>query len=96
MLLGGNPGTKSLKENLEGYWQATGQSKYLPAIDGRILVTRKKSALLNTIFNLAAVLQWTTLGASWISGLARCTGMKNADLITYKGCVIRRIGYFHK
>ena len=45
-----NPGTKQLKDNLEKYWESTGKKKYLPAIDGRILLTRKKSALLNTIF----------------------------------------------
>src|SRR5690606_22336755 len=45
-----NPGTKALKDALENYWTSVGKQKYLPAIDGRILHTRKKSALLNTIF----------------------------------------------
>jgi hypothetical protein len=45
-----NAATKQLKDNLEKYWETTGKKKYLPAIDGRKLITRKKSALLNTIF----------------------------------------------
>ena len=45
-----NAATKQLKDNLENYWETKGRKKYLPAIDGRILITRKKSALLNTIF----------------------------------------------
>ena len=91
-----NPGTKSLKENLEGYWESTGQKKYLPAIDGRILMTRKKSALLNTIFqscggitmDYASLFMDKWLGEMYWDDLRR-------PYYLYKGCVVRRIGYFH-
>jgi hypothetical protein len=92
-----NPGTKSLKENLEGYWESTGQKKYLPAIDGRVLLTRKKSALLNTIFqscggitmDYASLFMDKWLGEMYWDDLRR-------PYYLYKGCVVRRIGYFHK
>lgn len=92
-----NPGTKSLKENLEGYWQATGQSKYLPAIDGRILVTRKKSALLNTIFQSCGGITMDYAGCFMDKWLGKMYwDEKRRPYYIYKGCVVRRIGYFHK
>ena len=45
-----NPATKQLKDNVTKFWETNGQKKWLPAIDGRRLSTRKKSALLNTLF----------------------------------------------
>ncbi len=91
-----NPGTKALKENLESYWETTGKKKYLPAIDGRILLTRKKSALLNTIFqscggitmDYASCFMDKWLGKTHWDDLRR-------PYYLYKGCVVRRIGYFH-
>jgi hypothetical protein len=92
-----NPGTKALKEALEKYWESSGQSKYLPAIDGRILLTRKKSALLNTIFqscggitmDYASCFMDRWLGEMYWDELRR-------PYYLYKGCIVRRIGYFHK
>lgn len=91
-----NPGTKALKENLEKYWTATGQSKYLPAIDGRILMTRKKSALLNTIFQSCGGITMDYAGCfmdRWL-GEMYWDDLRRPYYI-YKGCVVRRIGYFH-
>lgn len=91
-----NPGTKALKENLEKYWTSTGQSKYLPAIDGRILMTRKKSALLNTIFQSCGGITMDYAGCF----MDRWLGEMHWDELRrpyylYKGCIVRRIGYFH-
>ena len=91
-----NPGTAQLKKNLEAYWETTGKKKYLPAIDGRILMTRKKSALLNTIFqscggitmDYASIYMDKWLGKMYWDELRR-------PYYVYKGCIVRRIGYFH-
>lgn len=92
-----NPGTKSLKENLENYWETTGQKKYLPAIDGRILMTRKKSALLNTIFQSCGgiTMDYASLFMDKWLGKMYWDEMRRPYYV-YKGCIVRRIGYFHK
>lgn len=90
-----NPGTAKLKENLENYWEKKGQCKYLPAIDGRVLRTRKKSALLNTIFQSCGGISMDYACCfldKWLGGI-RWKDRKPYYL--YKGCVVRRIGYFH-
>lgn len=91
-----NPGTAELKTALETYWQTTGKSKYLPAIDGRVLLTRKKSALLNTIFQSCGGIAMDYACCfmdRWLGGI------KFDDLrrpyYLYKGAIVRRIGYFH-
>lgn len=91
-----NPGTAELKKNLEAYWEKTGQKKYLPAIDGRILLTRKKSALLNTIFQSCGGIAMDYACCfldSWLGGLH--WDELRRPYYKYKGYVVRRIGYFH-
>lgn len=91
-----NPGTKELKENLEGYWAGKGQEKYLPAIDGRILMTRKKSALLNTIFQSCGgiVMDYASLFMhKWLGKMY--WDEKRRPYYLYQGYIVRRIGYFH-
>lgn len=91
-----NPGTKELKENLEGYWAGKGQEKYLPAIDGRILLTRKKSALLNTIFQSCGgiVMDYASLFMhKWLGKMH--WDEKRRPYYLYQGYIVRRIGYFH-
>jgi DNA polymerase I-like protein with 3'-5' exonuclease and polymerase domains len=91
-----NPGTKELKDNLESFWNTKGQKKWLPAIDGRRLITRKKSALLNTIFqscggiamDYACCFMDKWLGPMYWDRYGR-------PFYKYKGCVVRRIGYYH-
>lgn len=91
-----NPGTKRLKDNLEEFWNTKGQKKWLPAIDGRRLMTRKKSALLNTIFqscggiamDYACCFMDKWLGPMYWDRYGR-------PFYKYKGCVVRRIGYYH-
>lgn len=90
-----NEGTKKLKDQLEKYWTSKGQSKHLPAIDGRMLCTRKKSALLNTIFQscggIAMDYACCFLDA-WLGGLK---WKDRKPYYLYKGYVVRRIGYVH-
>ena len=91
-----NWGTKELKDRLEGYWETTGQKKYLPAIDGRILHTRKKSALLNTIFQSCGgiVMDYACCFLdSWFGDIH--FDDKRRPYYLYKGAVIRRVAYVH-
>lgn len=92
-----NAGTKALKDNLEKFWESTGQKKWLPAIDGRRLVTRKKSALLNTIFQSCGGITMDYACCfldSWLGGIQFDDNWKPCYI--YKGYTVRRIGYFHK
>ena len=91
-----NSATKALKDNLEKYWETTGKKKYLPAIDGRKLITRKKSALLNTIFQSCGGIAMDYAGIfldKWLGGLK--FDEKRRPYYLYKGKIVRRIGYFH-
>lgn len=90
-----NEGTKKLKDKLEAYWQSVGKSKYLPAIDGRMLCTRKKSALLNTIFQSCGGIAMDYACCfldMWLGGIK---WKDRKPHYVYKGYVIRRIGYMH-
>lgn len=90
-----NPATKALKENLEKYWESAGRSKYLPAIDGRMLCTRKKSALLNTIFQSCGGIAMDyalCFMDIWLGGLK---WKDRKPYYEYKGFTVRRIGYWH-
>ena len=92
-----NPGTAALKKQVETYWETTGKKKYLPAIDGRILMTRKKSALLNTIFQSCGGITMDYAGLfmdKWLGEMH--WDEKRRPYYIYKGCIVRRIGYFHK
>lgn len=90
-----NEGTKKLKDQLEKFWAGKGKSKYLPAIDGRMLCTRKKSALLNTIFQSCGGIAMDYACCfldSWLGGLK---WKDRKPYYLYKGYVVRRIGYVH-
>lgn len=90
-----NPAIKSLRDNLEKHWKIAGKEKYLPSIDGRKLRTRKKSALLNTIFQSCGGIAMDYACCfldKWLGGI-RWKDRKPYYL--YKGYVVRRIGYFH-
>lgn len=91
-----NAATKQLKDNLEKYWETAGRKKYLPAIDGRKLITRKKSALLNTIFQSCGGIAMDYAGLyldKWLGGI-KFDSMRRPYYL-YKGKIVRRIGYFH-
>lgn len=91
-----NPGTAALKKALEAYWNSKGQKKYLPAIDGRILLTRKKSALLNTIFQSCGGIVMDYASCFMDSWLGKMYwDEKRRPYYLYKGKIVRRIGYMH-
>lgn len=91
-----NPGTKALKDAVEGYWETVGKKKYLPAIDGRKLMTRKKSALLNTIFQSCGgiIMDYACCFMDmWLGDIY--FDEKRRPYYLYKGEKVMRIGYFH-
>lgn len=90
-----NPATKSLKENLEKYWTTVGKQKYLPAIDGRMLCTRKKSALLNTIFQSCGGISMDYALCFMDVWLGPMKWRDRKPYYEYKGYIVRRIGYWH-
>lgn len=90
-----NSATKALKDNLEKYWETVGIKKYVPAIDGRILITRKKSALLNTIFQSCGGIAMDYACCfmdAWLGGLK---WKDRKPYYLYKGYEVRRVGYYH-
>lgn len=90
-----NPAIKGLRDNLEKYWESVGRGKYLPAIDGRMLCTRKKSALLNTIFQSCGGITMDYAGCFldvWLGGLQ---WKDRKPYYLYKGHTVRRIAYQH-
>lgn len=92
-----NIAIKTLKDNLEKFWETVGEKKWLPSIDGRRLITRKKSALLNTIFQSCGgiVMDYACCFLDmWLGGIKFDNEWK--PYYSYKGFVVRRIGYFHK
>ena len=90
-----NEGTKKLKDALEKYWKNIGKEKYLPAIDGRILCTRKKSALLNTIFQSCGGIVMDYAACFMDNWLGTLHWKDRKPYYLYKDCVVRRIGYTH-
>lgn len=91
-----NPATKKLKDALEVYWNGTGKKTFLPGIDGRYLMTRKKSALLNTIFQSCGGIVMDYAGCfmdTWLGKIYWDEMWRPYYL--YKGKIVRRIGYFH-
>lgn len=90
-----NAATKELRDNLENYWNKVGRKKYLPAIDGRQLCTRKKSALLNTIFQSCGGIAMDYALCKMDSWLGPMYWEDRKPYYLYKGYKVRRIGYFH-
>jgi hypothetical protein len=91
-----NAATAELKKNVEKFWETKGQKKWLPAIDGRRIMTRKKSALLNTIFQSCGgiIMDYACCFLDmWLGGIKFDKDFK--PYYNYKGCTVRRIGYFH-
>lgn len=91
-----NAATKKLKDNLEIYWEHSGKKKYLPGIDGRYLMTRKKSALLNTIFQSCGGIVMDYAGCymdAWLGKIYWDEMWRPYYLLD--GKIVRRIGYFH-
>lgn len=90
-----NWATKELKDNLEKYWKQVGKEKYLPAIDGRMLCTRKKSALLNTIFQSCGGIAMDYALCFMDHWLGKMYWEDRKPYYIYKGYKVRRICYQH-
>ena len=91
-----NKGLGLLKKNVESYFDTTGQKKYIPAIDGRIVSVRGKNVLLSCLgqgcgaiaMSYAACFMDTWLGEMLIDELGR-------PYYLYKGYKVRRISMVH-
>ena len=90
-----NDATRQLRDKLENYWTKVGRKKYLPAIDGRQLCTRKKSALLNTIFQSCGGIAMDYALCKMDNWLGEMYWEDRKPYYIYKGYKVRRIGYFH-
>jgi hypothetical protein len=91
-----NAATKQLRDDLEVYWGRAGRKKYLKAIDGRQLCTRKKSALLNTVFQSCGGIAMDYALCKMDQWLGKMYWEDRKPYYLYKGYKVRRIGYFHK
>jgi hypothetical protein len=91
-----NKGLGLLKKAVEGYYDTTGNKKYIPAIDGRIVSVRGKNVLLSCLgqgcgaiaMSYAGCLMDNWLGDFYLDELGR----PYYDVDGYK---IRRISFFH-
>ncbi len=79
------------------FWETKGGKKWLPGIDGRRLITRKKSALLNTLFQSCGAIAMDYACCyldSWLGGIKFDEDFKPYYLYKDK-YIVRRIGFFH-
>ena len=91
-----NKGLGLLKTNVEKYFDTTGQKKYIPAIDGRIVSVRGKNVLLSCLgqgcgaiaMSYAACFMDTWLGEMYIDELGR-------PYYLYDDLKVRRISMVH-
>lgn len=91
-----NKGLGLLKKNVESYFDTTGQKKYIPAIDGRIVSVRGKNVLLSCLgqgcgaiaMSYAACFMDVWLGDMLIDDLGR-------PYYLHKGHKVRRISMVH-
>lgn len=91
-----NAPTATLKANVEKFWESQGKKLWLPAIDSRRISTRKKSALLNSLFQSCGAISMD-YAICFID--MRLGGIKFDSLYRpyylYKGYEIKRMGYMH-
>lgn len=80
-----NYGLKALKENLEKYWEATG-NRYIRGVDGRKIYTRSRHSLVNALFQSCGSL------IMFVSGCFMYDMLKERGLIE-KGVV--RLAFVH-
>lgn len=91
-----NKGLGLLKKNVEKYFDTTGQKKYVPAIDGRLVSVRGKNVLLSCLgqgcgaiaMSYAACFMDVWLGEMFIDELGR-------PYYLYKGKKVRRVSAIH-
>lgn len=78
------------------YWKSKGNKKYLLGIDGRLITTRKESALVNSLFQSCGAI---IMGYSAIIMDEKLGGLRFDDKFLpyykYKGKIAKRVLYFH-
>ena len=91
-----NKGLGLLKKSVENYYDTTGQKKFIPALDGRIVSVRGKNVLLSClgqglgalVMSYAACLMDNNLGDFLLDELGR-------PYYRYKGKTVKRVSFFH-
>lgn len=91
-----NAGLGLLKKAVEKYFDSTGQKKYIPAIDGRIVSVRGKNVLISCLgqgtgaisMSYAACFMDNWLGELYLDELGR-------PYYNYQGFVVKRISMVH-
>lgn len=85
-----------MKERLTKFWEVKGQKKFIRSIDDRVIFTRSKSALINTLFqSTGAIAMEYALNFmdAWLGGIQWDENFKPHYI--YKGYRVERIGFFH-
>lgn len=91
-----NPALRDFRDAVTNYWKTTGKSKYLPAIDGRKLVTRSPHSLVNQLCQSAGAIA-TDLALIYFDNMMG--GLKLDKLgrpyYLWDGKVVKRVLYQH-
>lgn len=91
-----NPALRDFRDAVTNYWKTKGKSKYLPAIDGRMLVTRSPHSLVNQLCQSAGAIA-TDMALVFfdkeMGGLL--LDEKYRPYYLYKGKVVKRVLYQH-
>jgi DNA polymerase-1 len=87
---------KLLREAVTTWWETRGRKKYVKGIDGRLLMTRSKHSLVNTLFQSAGsiAMDYSFLFMDkWLGGLKIDEDGK--PCYTYKGYTLYRVAMMH-
>ena len=92
-----NQALKTLRDNVTRFWETKGEKKFIKAIDGRILRTRAKHALLNTLFQScgAIVMDISHLFLEKMIGGGIQYDETGSPMMVYKGFRVYRVLYYH-
>lgn len=94
----GNPALKAVKVACLLYWKSKkmGNRKFLSGIDGRMITTRKESALVNSLFQScgAIIMSYAAVFMDkWLGGIKWDRNYR--PYYEYKGCVAKRVLFNH-
>lgn len=91
-----NKSVKDLEEALARYWEYEGKKKYIKGLDGRKVLIRKKSALVNTLIQSSASILMD-YAACWMDAKLGGIVLDKAGkpCYTYKGHTVRRVIFMH-
>lgn len=91
-----NPALRDFRDAVTNYWKTAGKSKYLPAIDGRMLVTRSPHSLVNQLCQSAGAIA-TDLALVFfdkeMGGLLLDERFR--PYYRYNGYIVKRVLYQH-